>query len=203
VKKFLLFILCGLFLMTSLTFKSAGTGVWTLKRNQEGISVYTRKVSGSNILEFRGKVIVDAPLDRIITLFEDDSKVPLWFYHGSQATVVERPDDLSRVYYYIAKLPWPIADRDTVFERIKSIDLSSGEITYTLKSLPDRLPRKKSIVRVIYLKSSWRFIPLLNGHTEIYFQQYSRPEGSIPPFILNHLAVDVPFYSLKNFRSLL
>ena len=203
MKKFLLFMLCGLFLMTSLTFKSAGTGVWTLKRNQEGVSVYTRKISGSAILEFKGNVVVDAPLTRVITLFEDGKKGPLWFYHGSRATVIEEPDALTKVYYFIAKLPWPISARDTVFERIKSIDRGSGEIKYTLISLPDRLPRKKGVVRVIHLKSSWRFIPLPDGRTEIYFRQHSSPEGFIPPFIVNLLVVDVPFYSLKNFRSLL
>jgi len=82
------------------------------------------------------------------------------------------------------------------------IDQGSGEIKYTLKSLPDRLPRKKGIVRVIYLKSFWRFIPMSGGRTEL-FQQYTRPEGFIPAFMVNQLVIDVPFYSLKNFRSLL
>jgi len=199
----LLFILILNFSNTVLADTHVEKHPWTLKRNQEGVSVYTRRVSGSSVLEYKGNVVVDAPMDRAIKLFEDDKKVPLWFFHGSQAREVERPDDFTKVYYFIEKLPWPISNRDTVFERIKLIDQGSGEIKYTLKSLPDRLPRKKGIVRVIYLKSSWRFIPMSGGRTEIYFQQYARPEGFIPAFMVNQLVIDVPFYSLKNFRSLL
>jgi len=170
--------------------------------DKEGVFVYIRRVEGSAIVEYRASILVDAPLDKVVALFEDDEKVPLWFYHGVRANVVEQPDDVTRVYYFVARLPWPISARDTVFQRTKSRDPGTGEIEYTLKSLPDRLPRKRGIVRVIYLKSSWRFIPLSDGHTEIYFQQHTRPEGFIPPFVVNQLVVNVPFYSLKNFRGL-
>jgi hypothetical protein len=101
---------------------------WILKKDQEGIHVYTRKVIGSAILEYKANIIVNAPIDNVINLFEDDEKVSLWFYRGARAEVVAKPDDLRRVYYFIAKLPWPISARDTVFERTKLKDPVSGEI---------------------------------------------------------------------------
>lgn len=176
---------------------------WILKKDQEGIHVYTRKVSGSAFLEYKANIIVDVPISKVILLFEDDVKVSLWFYQGDRADFIGQPDDLRRVYYFIAKLPWPISARDAVFERTKMKDPVSGGIRYTLISLPDWVPRKKGVVRVIHLNASWYFIPLRNGRTEIYFQQYSIPEGFIPPFIANQLIIDVPFYSLRNFRTLI
>ncbi len=173
-----------------------------MRRNQEGIKVYTRKVSGSAILEYKAGIIVKAPADQVIALFEDDEKVPLWFYHGCRANLVEPPDGNTKLYYFVARFPWPASARDIVFERIKSRDPVTGEIRYTLKAVPDRLPRKRGIVRVRHLKTSWNFTPLPDGRTEIHFQQHSHPEGFIPPFIANKLVVDIPFYSLRNFRGL-
>ena len=128
-------------------------------KKRPGIHVYTRKVSGSAILEYKANINVNAPIDKVIALFEDDEKVSLWFYHGARADVVEQPDDLRRIYYFIAKLPWPISARDTVFERTKLKDSVSGGIRYTLTSLPEWLPRKKGVVRVIHLNASWHFVP--------------------------------------------
>jgi len=176
---------------------------WILKKDQEGIRVYTRKVSGSAFLEFKANIVIDVPIGKVIVLFENDEKVSLWFYHGDRSDFVAQSNDLGRVYYFIAKLPWPISARDAVFERIKIKDPVSGEIRYTLTSMPSRLPRKKGVVRVIHLNALWYFIPLRDGQTEIYFQQYSLPEGFIPPFMANHLVIDVPFYSLRNFRTLI
>ncbi len=175
---------------------------WILKKDQEGIHVYARKVSGSAFLEYKANIVVDVPIGKVIVLFENDEKVSLWFYHGDRSDLVAQSDGLGRVYYFMAKLPWPISARDAFFGRIKMEDPVTGEIRYTLTSLPDWLPRKKGVVRVIHLNASWYFIPLRDGQTEIYFQQFSIPGGFIPPFIANQLVIDVPFYSLRNFRTL-
>ncbi len=43
---------------------------WVLKKSQEGIKVYSRKLAESPILEFRSEMIVDAPLEKTVGLFE-------------------------------------------------------------------------------------------------------------------------------------
>ena len=67
--------------------------------------------------------------------------------------------------------------------------------------LPDELPLKKGMVRVQAINSVWRFTPLADGQTEIYFQQHSDPGGSIPALLVNRLVKDIPFNTLKNFRQ--
>ena len=76
-------------------------------------------------------------------------------------------------------------------------------MNYALAALPDRLPRKRGIVRVPYFMASWHFAALPDGTTGIDFQQHSDIGGFIPAFVVNSIVVDMPYHSLKNMRALI
>jgi len=176
---------------------------WQLKKNQEGIPVYTRKVAGSPILEYKASVIVDAPVSKAIALFEDEKQIPRWYYQCVRSKLVKDEDPNNKVIYLILHFPWPVAPRDFVFRRARSEDHANGITSYSLTALPDKLPSVKGVIRVQSIESVWRFKSLPQGRTEIFLQQHTDPCGSIPASIVNQLAVLTPYNSLKNFRKLL
>lgn len=181
----------------------AGESPWQLRVNKDGIEVSTRKVGDSPILEFKSNIIIDAPIEKVIALYEDAKQLPVWFHQCVGFEQVEKEGPEGGIFYFVIHLPWPVAERDAVFRRLKSTDLATGQITYTLSALPQHLPQRKGRVRMPYLKTNWRFTPLPNGQTEVFFQQHSDAGGSIPIFIVNKLVVDIPFNSLKNLRKLI
>ncbi len=176
---------------------------WQLRETIEGIPVYTRKVEGSPILEYKANVIMDAPMPKVIALFEDEKQIRRWYYQCVRSELVQNEGPKQEVIYLILHLPWPVAPRDFVFRRTKFEDLAHGTISYSLTALPERLPTVKGMVRVQSIKSLWRFKSLPKGQTELYFQQHTDPAGSIPSSIINQLAVETPFFTLKNFRKLI
>ena len=99
--------------------------------------------------------------------------------------------------------PGRLKTRDAVFRRSKLIDEKDQSISYSIQALPELLPVKKDKIRVLMIRSIWRFTPLPDGKTEIYFQQHCNPGGSIPAFLVNGQAVDTAFNSLKNLRQLI
>ncbi|MBF0532592.1 MAG: hypothetical protein HQL23_05775 [Candidatus Omnitrophica bacterium] len=175
---------------------------WQTRIKKDGITVSTRKVDGSPIIEYQADVIVDASLAQVTALFEDDLKTPLWYYQCVKAESVEKIIPDKKISYVVLHLPFPVAERDAVFQTIRSTDPASGVVTYIQTALPTRLPEHKGKIRVLYLNSIWRFAPQADGRTEMYFRQHSNPGGSIPVFLVNKLSVEIPFYSLKNFRKL-
>ena len=175
---------------------------WQLRETHEGIPVYTRKVAGSPILEYKANVIVDAPMSKVIALFEDENQIRRWYYQCVLSKLVENDGPKQKVIYLILHLPWPVAARDFIFKRSRSEDPAKGTITYTLTALPDRLPLVKGMIRVQSIKSSWVFKSLAQGQTELFFQQHTDPAGSIPASLINKIGVDTPYYSLRNFRRL-
>jgi hypothetical protein len=174
---------------------------WKTRVQEGGISVYTRKVEGAPILEFKSDVVVNAPLDKVIALFEDEKQTPSWYYQCIRMDLVEAASATDKIFYFVINLPWPVAKRDSVFRRVKTTDAATGAVTYEFSALPERLPKVKGKIRVPYLKGAWRFTPK-EGKTEVYFQQHSDAGGSLPPFLTNALVVDIPLNSLKSFRAL-
>jgi len=185
------------------SFLNAEQSPWQLKKFQDGIPVYTRKVVGSPILEYKANVTVDVSIGNVISLFEDEKQISRWYFQCVHSELVEHDGPKQEIIYLILHLPWPVAPRDFVFKRAKTEDKETGIITYTLTALPDRLPLVKGMIRVNSIQSIWTFKPLAQEKTEILFQQHTDPVGSIPPAIVNQLAVQTPFYSLKNFRKLI
>ena len=214
-------------------FAFAAEYPWVLKKNEDGIRVSVRKVEGSSILEYRGTVTVDAGLAAAVALFEDDARMTEWFHKCSEARTLgdaetfimdpslagaekerSQPERLwqkkdapvlfvDKLLYFVISMPWPVTDRDLVFRRSRSTDPVTGVVEYRTSAEPRGYPEQKRKVRMPYLKGLWRFTPLADGRTEIYYQQHSEVGGHIPAWLVNKLSVNIPFNSLSRFRELL
>jgi hypothetical protein len=200
-------VLIAILVLISLCFPpgllNAEQSSWQLRKNQEGIPVYTRKVAGSPILEVKANVIIDAPLPKVIAYFEDEKQIRRWYYQCVLSKFIENDGPKQEVIYLILHLPWPVAARDFVFKRTRSKDATHGSIIYTLTALPNRLPLVKGMIRVKSIESVWSFKSLPRGQTEMFCQQHTDNAGSIPDSFVNAVVADTPYYSLKNFRELL
>jgi len=124
-------VLISILLLFSFCFSSnllnAEQSSWQLRKNQGGIPVYTRKVAGSPILEFKANVIIDAPLPKVIAYFEE-TQISRWYYQCVLSKFIENDGPKQEVIYLILHLPWPVAARDFVFKRTRSKDAAIGII---------------------------------------------------------------------------
>ena len=180
----------------------AGESAWQLKKNEDGIKVYTRSVENSPILEFKSIMTVDVPQGKVVSFYENESLYPEWFYQCASVRVLEKKSDTEKLIYYVMHMPWPVCDRDSVYKRVKSIE-PGGDVVFRLSAAPESYPGQAGKVRVSYLKIEWRFKALPNGGTEINFQQHSSSDGHIPPVIVNKLSINMPFKTFQKMRTLL
>ncbi|MBI3306502.1 MAG: START domain-containing protein [Candidatus Omnitrophica bacterium] len=192
--------LLSLFLFSQIVF--AKEFPWELKKNEAGIEVHVRKVEGSPILEYKGRMTVDASLEQVIA-FYDENRMTEWFHQCVESRFLEDRGPDEKVLYFVIDLPWPVKDRDLGYRRLRSVDPATGVVEYHISALPDIYPKQQGRIRMPSLKGIWRFTPLEGGKTEIYYQQHSDVGGHIPAVLVNRLAVDIPFNSLSNFRRLL
>jgi hypothetical protein len=201
---------------------------WELKKNEDGIRVSVREVEGSSILEYKGTVTVDASVEEAVRLFEDDARTTEWFYECTESRTLKEETDTpvrpAKIIYSVIHMPWPVSDRDVVFRRVRSTpgfhqtgyshggtkessvrseDPATGAVRYENSALPGEYPEQKGKVRMPYLKGSWSFTPLKDGGTEVTYQEHSEVGGHIPDWLVNKLAVNIPFNSLASFRQLL
>lgn len=202
MKKRILISLMLLVLAAPATFWGAEYP-WELKKDEDGVKAYVRKVEGSSILEYKGTVTVPAGVEEAVRLFEVDERTAEWFYECTESRVIRAntPDD--KIIYFAIHMPWPVKDRDAVFRRIRTADPATGTVRYETSAMPQDYPEQKGKVRMPYMKGLWAFTPLAGGGTEVFYQEHSEVGGHIPDWLVNRLAVNVPFNSLARFRDLL
>ncbi len=174
---------------------------WDLKKDKNGIKVYTRKVDGSPLLEFKAVMKLEVPRNQVMAFYEKIERYPEWFYQCAEARLLEEEAG-EQIVYYVMAMPWPVSDRDSVYAREKSVELG-GDVVYRLSARPEAYPEQPGKVRVPYLKILWKFKALPTGGTEVMFQQHCDAGGSIPAALANSLSVNMPFKTFENLRKIL
>ena len=53
------------------------------------------------------------------------------------------------------------------------------------------------------VKGAWRFKPLEDGRTEVYYQQHGSAGGFMPAGLVNKRAVNILFHTLYSLREVL
>lgn len=187
-------------LLVSSSVSAAPENPWNLRKDEDGIKVWTRKVDGSPIDEFKSVMTVDVPQEKVFAFYEQVDRYKDWFYQCSSARILEEKGN-ERLIYYVMDMPWPVSDRDSVYVRTKSAE-PDGTLTVRLAAKPDAYPKQPGMVRVPYLKVLWHFKALPGGKTEIYFQEHCDSGGHIPSSLVNALCVGMPFKTLQKLRQL-
>jgi hypothetical protein len=199
MKRFFLSLAVGL-LVTSAYADSPSE--FALEKDENGVKVYTRKIEGSSLKEFKGVTAIKTSLTSLVALMDDTEALPRWLHNCGAARLVQMINERERITYTTVKAPWPVADRDTVTYSKIVQDAKSKIITIYLKGMPDRYPVQSGKVRVPSLKGFWQFIPNKNGYVTVIYQLHSEPGGAIPDALANSTVTDIPYYTLLNMHKI-
>lgn len=204
IKKILLFgLVCFIFSAFGLLVASEQVHPWELKKDLDGIRVFTRPVEHSPILELRGETEVDANIGAAVALYEQANRMTEWFYRSKEVKLLKTVSADEGLVYFAADLPWPLSDRDGVYRRVKSVDLESKSVIYKLHAEAGIYPKRKDRVRVNRLDGEWRFTPQPGGRTAVSYRMHTEAGGYIPAGVVNRFTVSLPFKTLLKFRTLL
>ena len=180
--------------------KAAG-GNWEFRVEHKGISVYSSRMNGSDVLGFKGVVTFPVSIKRLISLFYDTSSYTRWVHQLASIEVLEKHDELEFVIQQVINAPWPLQRREMIF-RTGLEEAGETGVAVTMRSEPDFIPVSSSYVRVREGHGKWIFEPLEHGRVRITFIMYVDPGKDVPPPLVNTAMFEVPFYSLQNLKSL-
>jgi ribosome-associated toxin RatA of RatAB toxin-antitoxin module len=174
---------------------------WNLRKDKNGIQVYTRDRQGKGILEYKALTIIETDLEKLVGIIHDVDNYPSWTANCSTAEVYKVLSDSSRIEYMTTPVPWPLSDRDVVMEFVVMKHTDTYFHAY-LTSKPDAIPEKKKYLRMKNSEGFWIFNKIDDHKVEIIHQFYGDPEGNIPMWIINMFIVSGPYKTLKNLRDL-
>lgn len=176
---------------------------WTLKKNEDGIKVYTRLPEGSKLEEVRATVRVKASLSAFAALLKDVDGYIEWAYNCVESKIVKAVCDTAQCYYTHTDLPWPASDRDLIFRSSLKQDSATLIIKTNSVCVPDMLKQNDGIVRIRTGRTSWTLTPLSGGFVDVDYFASIDPGGSVPTWLVNSTIDMGPFNTLQKVRELL
>jgi hypothetical protein len=193
-----------LFLVSILIFAFVAVmaqGNWELKKNENGIAVYTRKAATGNLKELRVVCELNATKAQLISTLQDIGNYNDWVYSNKKSEILKSLSPHKIIYYTESRLPWPIKDRDLIVQ----LDIDSGPeiLEIQAKSLPEYLPQNKKFVRVPYSLAKWKVTQAAENKLKVDYTFSVDPGGSIPAWLVNATMAIGPYNSFAKLRKVL
>ncbi|MEM6726087.1 MAG: START domain-containing protein, partial [Bacteroidota bacterium] len=170
---------------------------WSLKKDKNGVKVFTRKVEGYSLKEYKAITFIKTDLKSVEETILDVSTWLSWQHNCKEAKLVTQTGNTYTVYN-AAKAP-VVKDRDMVIE-MEVVRLRSDQTQIKMRALKGVVPEKDGMVRMTYLKGHWLLTPQ-NGGVEVLQQVHADPAGKIPDWVANSSIVDSPFKTMGNLKE--
>lgn len=192
----------GLLLLLFISARSFAQDKWQLKKESDGMKIYTASKPNSNVRALKVEYSVEATLTQLAALLLDIKNQPDWVYSTKTSSVLKKIGDNELVYYTEKSMPWPATNRDVV-TRLK-ITQQEGTHVMTVSSIgvPDYIPKKDGLIRVPSSKIIWTVTPVDHTHLKIDYVAEADPGGSIPAFIVNMFVTKGPYETFKKLKAM-
>lgn len=175
--------------------------VWDLRRNDDGIMVYTRDASGD--YRYRSVMVitkVNAGLSEAVALIMNPERYNEWIYKCESAQTLEKKNENQIIHYQVNSVPFA-KDRDMVIQ-LEKTDNANGTVTITQKALNGYMDPKSDLVRIQVFEGMWE-LTAVNGATDIKYSISTDPGGDLPKRLVNKAMVEGPFQTTRNLKQLL
>ena len=194
------FILCISFAAATLAHAEEN---WEQVKQEDGITVWQRPVPGTSNVEFRGRGMVEAPMVQLAAVVFGGDRGTDWMHHCAENYTLETksPDSII-VYNRVASGAFLVSDRDMVVNTTLLLQPDKKIVRINLKDMnyPNK-PAPGGVVRLASLKGFWEFEQKADGKVEATYQIMSDPAGSLPMWLVNQQARDLPLLTIKGLRK--
>lgn len=174
---------------------------WTLKKDKDGIKVYTRDNTHSKFNELRVETDLSCRLSDLAAVILDIPEGPQWSFNVKSCKVLKQVSPLELYIYTVINSPWPADDRDLPIHLKITQNPSNKVMTITADCIPDLVPRQKDIVRVPLSKEVWVVTPVDASTIHIDYQLEIDPGANPPAWLINLFSVKGPFESFSKLKE--
>jgi len=193
VSLFVIFILVS-------SFQIEAQDDWELKKDSDGIKVFTRQEEGSDIKAYRAEAVMEGKLSSFVAVLKDVASYGELYSSTKSAELLEEADTFL-IEYTIIGLPWPVSDRDGYYINRFSQHYGTKIVTVNIESIYGDRPANEDYVRIRDARGFFKFLPIDGNRVEVIYQMKADPGGSLPAWVVNMFLVDGPFNDLKNLRE--
>ncbi|MCO4807291.1 MAG: hypothetical protein KC456_11950 [Flavobacteriales bacterium] len=176
---------------------------WDLRKDEDGIKVYTKVNDGHPFDSFKAEMKINLTVPEITKFLKHMDEHPEAFPDTKEIRILERPNDSTQIQYALTDAPWPVSDRDGIYKLVFQYNKKTGQLVTKAKALPTYLPEIEDVVRIALSDTYWIATPIDEKSIKLEYIVHADPGGNIPEWLANTAAVDVPFDTFINIRKAL
>jgi len=172
---------------------------WDLKKDENGILVYSRSVKDSKYKELKAVFDLPGTYDQLRFILNDVKNYKTWVYCTASSNLVERKSETEIVYYSRVSAPWPVSNRDFYSDTRIWMDSANHQMRLSSRNL-NQFPANDHIVRIPFLRSEWVITAPSPGILHVEYTLSWNPGGDIPAFLANAFSTTGPLQSFTQLK---
>ncbi len=195
IKPFFLF--ASIFL--AFTARPFAQSSWELKKDENGILIYSRSVKESKYKELKAVFDLPGTYDQLRSILNDVDNYKTWVYNTASSHLVERKSETEIIYYARISAPWPVSNRDFYSDTRIWMDTANHQMRLSSRSI-DNFQATDNIVRIPFLRSEWVITAPSPGALHVEYTLSWDPGGNIPVFLANAFSTTGPLHSFSQLK---
>ena len=184
----------------SISFLLGKEIAWEKIRTEKGVTVYRADVQGR--VAFRGIGEMTGSPEDLVVIIENPKGWKNWIENFKSGKLIEEINPEHKVFYQAIKSPFPVSDRDVVFES-KIIRDSPDKIRVEMKSVTHPKAPKSIGVRMNIIFTRYIIETMKEGTMKVTFETLSEPGGALPDFLVNWASESYPITLFEGLRRAL
>jgi START domain len=189
-------------LTTALTSLSSWAQDWQPTKEVDGVQLFAKSDPNEGLKSFKGVIRIKATMKQALAAVLVRETFHDWVYNMLEDRTLSSDNaDQSYCYMWI-KGVWPTSDRDTVAKVSVDQDPKTLAVSVVARSAEqNRVPQQKDRVRMTNMYSGFTVVPISATETEVQLEGVADPAGSIPNFVTNMVAGDLPAKTLSALKA--
>jgi hypothetical protein len=195
--------LVGLLVVALPALTVAIPGEWELRRESDGIRVFTRDSSIPGLKTVRAETVI--PVDDpyvIVALLDDVEATAELMDRVSSVEELESAERGSKHVHLVLDMPWPVQDRDVAAVATIRHDAENRRFILSLTGRPELIPVDRRYLRVPSFDSSYTLNYGRDDGVHVILESTVDPGGRIPAWVMNYGITRMPVKMLANMRRL-
>ena len=193
----------ALFLSTLFFHTLQAQTTWELKKDKNGIRVYTMDKDSSKFKRVKVECEVIGTLAKLDSILQAVENNKNWVYSTKTSHRVKTISDKEFLYYAETSMPWPLENRDVVIHMWLNYDSIQNMLFVTAKGEPNALPKKENKVRLPYFYGRYEATQKTNDRLGIVYYLEVDPGGSTAPWLVNMFVSKGPYETFYNLSKML
>ena len=187
-------------LLLAFATNSMAQSTWNLKKDQNGILIYSRSLKDSKFNELKAVFDLPGTFNQLSSILNDVSNYKTWVYGTASSNLIERKSSTEIVYYSQISVPWPASNRDFYSDTRIWVDSATHQMHLSSRNI-DSFPHSKAhFVRIPFLRSEWLITATSATTLHIDYTLSWDPGGNIPAFIANTFSTSGPLQSFTQLK---